>query len=102
MSYPGSSKKLVLITGAANGIGLATARKLASTGHDLFLFDKDEEPLAKAVVELTSLGARTESLVLDLSDSESIMPSLDKALGNAKVDQLVNNAGVGFDGKVLS
>lgn len=96
MSYPGSNKKLVLITGAANGIGLATARKLASTNHDLFILDKDEEPLAKAVAELIALGAKTQSLVIDLSDSENIMPSLDKALGEAKVDKLVNNAGVGF------
>jgi NAD(P)-dependent dehydrogenase (short-subunit alcohol dehydrogenase family) len=58
--------------------------------------DKDAEPLAKAVTELISLGAKTQSLVLDLSDSESIMPSLDEALGDTKVDQLVNNAGVGF------
>lgn len=96
MSYLGSNKKVVLVTGAANGIGLATARKLAMSGCDLFILDKDAEPLAKAVTELTSLGAKTQSLVLDLSDSESIMPSLDKALGDTKVDQLVNNAGVGF------
>jgi len=94
MSYLGSNKKVVLVTGAANGIGLATARKLAISGCDLFILDKDAEPLAKAVTELTSLGAKTQSLVLDLSDSESIMPSLDEALGDTKVDQLVNNAGV--------
>jgi NAD(P)-dependent dehydrogenase (short-subunit alcohol dehydrogenase family) len=96
MSYKESKKKLVLITGAANGIGLATAKKLALTGHDLFILDKDEIELAKAVSVLTELGAAVKSLVLDLSDSENIMPSLDTALGDAHVDQLINNAGVGF------
>ena len=102
MSYSGSNKNLVLITGAANGIGLATARKLATTGQDLFILDKDEIEIARAVTELTALGAKVQSLVLDLSDSENIMPSLDKALGDAHVDQLINNAGVGFARNVES
>jgi NAD(P)-dependent dehydrogenase (short-subunit alcohol dehydrogenase family) len=96
MSYPGSTKKLVLVTGAANGIGLATAKKLASTGHDLFMVDKESEPLSTAVSEVSALGAQARCLVLDLSDPEAIMPALDNALGDVQVDQLVNNAGVGF------
>ena len=43
MSYPKSPKKLALITGGANGIGLATAQQLAKQNYDLFLIDKDEE-----------------------------------------------------------
>ncbi|MCE2648174.1 MAG: SDR family NAD(P)-dependent oxidoreductase [Streptomycetaceae bacterium] len=45
MSYPKSPKKLALITGGANGIGLATAQQLAKQNYDLFLIDKDEENL---------------------------------------------------------
>ena len=41
MSYPKSPKKLALITGGANGIGLATAQQLAKQNYDLFLIDKD-------------------------------------------------------------
>lgn len=96
MSYPGSSKKLVLVSGAANGIGFATAKKLATTGHDLLVVDNDHEQLSKTVEDLRALGAETQSVALDLSDSEGIISALDKAIGNAHVDQLVNNAGVGF------
>ena len=41
MSYKGSKRKLALITGGANGIGLATADNLAQKVYDLFLIDKD-------------------------------------------------------------
>ena len=45
MSFKGSSLPLALITGGANGIGLATARQLAKDGYDLFLIDKDQANL---------------------------------------------------------
>ena len=48
MSYKGSSQPLAVITGGANGIGLATAQKLAHDGYDLFLIDKDLANLEKA------------------------------------------------------
>jgi NAD(P)-dependent dehydrogenase (short-subunit alcohol dehydrogenase family) len=95
MSYPNSSKQLVLITGAANGIGLSTAHHLARAGRDLFLVDKDAEALELATKELRAVGAHVESIVLDLSVADTIATSLDEALGAAHVDQLVNNAGVG-------
>ena len=41
MSYKGSTQPLAVITGGANGIGLATAHQLAQDGYDLFLIDKD-------------------------------------------------------------
>jgi len=41
VSYKGSTQPLAVITGGANGIGLATAHQLAQDGYDLFLIDKD-------------------------------------------------------------
>ena len=45
MSFPGSSKRLCLITGGANGIGLATAKNLAEKNYELILIDKDASNL---------------------------------------------------------
>ena len=49
MSFKDSQRPLALITGGANGIGLATARKLASTNYDLLLIDKDRPNLEERV-----------------------------------------------------
>ena len=64
MSYPKSPKKLALITGGANGIGLATAQQLAKQNYDLFLIDKDEENLKIAQSKVLSLGAEVQILAL--------------------------------------
>jgi NAD(P)-dependent dehydrogenase (short-subunit alcohol dehydrogenase family) len=88
MSFRGSGSPLALITGGANGIGLATARQLAKDGYDLFLIDKDQANLEVAVAELKQSGKKVESLALDLSDAV--------ATEKAIIDSLVNNAGLGF------
>ena len=62
-------KKAVLITGAASGIGRATARYLDSLGAELILVDRAEEQLKEVQ---TSLKNRSECLVLDLINVEAI------------------------------
>ncbi len=96
MSYPGSQKRLALITGAASGIGRATSVRLAKDGYDLFIVDRDEEGLKKTAATVESLGAIVRTQVLDLSQSESIIPTMEKALTGVHIDALVNNAGIGF------
>lgn len=75
----------VLITGAANGFGAATARRFHAQGASLVLADIEAQPLAALADEL---GAR--SAVYDQADSRSIA-SLADSVGT--VDVLVNNAG---------
>ena len=96
MSFKGSSLPLALITGGANGIGLATARQLAKDGYDLFLIDKDAKNLEVAVTELKQSGRKVESLALDLSDAISTEKAIVELLKYIEVDALVNNAGLGF------
>ena len=96
MSFQGSSRRCALITGGANGIGLATARRLADDGFDLFLIDNDSENLLKAESELNSRCERVETLPLDLSDASAIQTQLSEILQRVDVDVLVNNAGIGF------
>lgn len=96
MSYKGSSQPLAVITGGANGIGLATAHQLAKNGYDLFLIDKD---LSNLEIARTSLGVhnrKVETLNIDLSDGENVLSTLGKKFSEFEVDALVNNAGIGF------
>ena len=96
MSFIGSTKPLALITGAANGIGLATARNLAEKNYDLVLFDRDQPNLDLAQVELEKLGSKVQTHNLDLSKSHALEGQLETIINQLEIDALVNNAGVGF------
>jgi NAD(P)-dependent dehydrogenase (short-subunit alcohol dehydrogenase family) len=96
MGYPGSPKRLALVTGAASGIGRATSIRLAQDGYDLLLVDRDEDGLHGTAASVEALGAIVRTQALDLSQSESIMPVMAKAMAGLTVDALVNNAGIGF------
>ena len=96
MSFKNSQRPLALITGGANGIGLATARKLASTNYDLLLIDKDRPNLELAKVELEKLGAQVEIHIVDLSQSEQAEIELATIVNQLEIEALVNNAGIGF------
>lgn len=71
------------ITGAASGIGFATATRLAADGWDIVAIDIDADGLAPF----------DDAHVLDLRDVDSIAPTFARI---GPVDALVNNAGVGF------
>ena len=96
MSYKGSSQPLAVITGGANGIGLATAHQLAKDGYDLFLIDKDLSNLEIAKKQLGVHNRKVEILNIDLSESENVLNELGKKFSQFEVDALVNNAGIGF------
>ena len=81
---------------SANGIGLATAKKLASNNYDLLLIDKDRPNLGLAKAELEKLGARVEIHSMDLSQSEQVEIELATIVNQLEIDALVNNAGIGF------
>lgn len=88
--------KVVLITGAGNGIGAAAARLAAASGAGaLFLTDRDAAALARTAETLE--GARTATLVADLEDPaapEAIARAATGAFG--RIDGLVNSAGHTF------
>jgi NAD(P)-dependent dehydrogenase (short-subunit alcohol dehydrogenase family) len=96
VSYKGSSQPLAVITGGANGIGLATAHQLAKDGYDLFLIDKDLSNLEIAKKQLGVHNQKVEILNIDLSESEHVLSELGKKFSQFEVDALVNNAGIGF------
>ena len=90
-------KKKILITGSTDGIGLETAKTLASLGHHLILHGRNPSKLKKTEKLLSALpgGAIVESHVADLSDMadvEALAKSVAKK--HKKLDVLINNAGV--------
>jgi NADP-dependent 3-hydroxy acid dehydrogenase YdfG len=87
--------KTIVVTGAARGIGLATAKALLNRGARVVIGDRDVDQLHSAVTTLGRLGLATGH-PLDVTDRESFATFLDKARadGNGQIDVLVNNAGV--------
>jgi len=96
MSFKNSTAPLGVITGGANGIGLATAHQLARNGYDLFLIDKDLPNLKIAQKSLEVHQRRVDILDLDLSDSDLVLSVLGDKFQDLDIDALVNNAGIGF------
>lgn len=89
--------KIVLITGAAKGIGRATALAFATEGSRLALLDWDEGALAELKLEAETLGAQVAIGKADLSSLNGVNDGIDSVLANygGKVDVLVNNVGSG-------
>ncbi len=87
--------KTVAITGAARGIGYATAKALLARGARVVIGDRDVALGESAVAELTKLG-QVSGYPLDVTDRESFATFLDKARTDAggHIDVLINNAGV--------
>ncbi|HTM85795.1 MAG TPA: SDR family oxidoreductase [Mycobacterium sp.] len=87
--------KTIAITGAARGIGLATAKALLKRGARVVIGDRDVKALDQAVKELGP-GGQVTGHPLDVTDRESFSMFLDKARtdGDGHLDVLINNAGV--------
>lgn len=87
--------KVVLITGAASGIGAATAMRVAREGGDIVAIDLSAEGLTELAGAVGALGRRCESVIGDVSDLAVVQAGLDRANGAfGGLDGLVNNAGV--------
>ena len=87
--------KIVLITGATSGIGLACARKFAENGDKLILTGRNGQRLAEVRKELTDTGAEVLTLVFDVRNREAAIKALSELPQEwQEIDVLVNNAGL--------
>ncbi|KUM99523.1 oxidoreductase [Streptomyces yokosukanensis] len=87
--------KTVLITGASSGIGEATARELASLGHQVMLGARRTERLKMIVEDIRAAGGVADSRELDVTNLESVHAFAQAAQhAYGRIDVLVNNAGV--------
>ena len=88
-------KKIVLITGATSGIGLACARKFAENGDKLILTGRNERRLADIRKELTEKGTEVLTLAFDVRDREEAARMISALpVEWQQIDVLVNNAGL--------
>jgi NAD(P)-dependent dehydrogenase (short-subunit alcohol dehydrogenase family) len=87
--------RVVLITGAASGMGLAMAEAFAAAGARLVIGDWNGERLQTALASLRQSGTAAEGLQGDISDRASAEALVDRAFDAfGRLDVLINNAGV--------
>ena len=87
--------KIVLITGATSGIGLACTRRFAANGDRVIITGRNKERLEEIRRELVEKGARVQALVFDVRDRQQAKALVEGLPAEWKeVDVLVNNAGL--------
>jgi meso-butanediol dehydrogenase/(S,S)-butanediol dehydrogenase/diacetyl reductase len=92
--------KVVLITGAAHGIGAACARRMAEEGAQLWLSDISDT-LSELVAELEAVGVRVRGELGDASDSSFVSAWVDAAAAQwGRIDVLYNNVGISRTGLI--
>lgn len=95
-------QQVILITGAARGIGRAIAEKMVAAGHLLALNDIDRETLCHTIDTFQKSDSRIIDLVGDVSQPEDVEAMATKTVEHfGRIDSLVNNAGIGGTGKFL-
>src|SRR5581483_2350525 len=88
--------KVAVVTGAASGIGAATALRLAQEGASVLLADLDQARAGAMADTVRRPGGRVLGLATDVADESSVARMVDRAISEfGRLDIMVNNAGVG-------
>lgn len=89
--------QVMIITGAGMGLGLATAKELASKGANLVLVDYNEESLKAAADDISKEfpEVKINTVVADVSDEEAVKNYVNQTVSTfGRIDGLFNNAGI--------
>jgi NAD(P)-dependent dehydrogenase (short-subunit alcohol dehydrogenase family) len=98
----GLKGKVAVVTGGTEGIGRATALKLAQEGARLAICARRQELLDKTAAEIRKLGAEVLAVAADMSTAADIERFMNAVIGRfGRIDILVNNAGASARGKFL-
>ena len=94
--------KVSIITGAAQGIGLATALKFAQEGAIVVVCDLKQAAIDEAVAACRQAGAQAEGFLMDVTDRDQVDAVVARVRERfGRIDVLVNNAGITQDARLV-
>jgi NAD(P)-dependent dehydrogenase (short-subunit alcohol dehydrogenase family) len=98
----GLNSKVAAVTGGTEGIGRATALRLAQEGARVAICARRQEPLDKTAEEIRKYGTEALAVAADMSKAADVERFMKAVIGHfGRIDILVNNAGTSARGKFL-
>src|ERR1700733_10628315 len=95
--------KVVLVTGAAGGIGLATASAFAEAGASVIVADRDAALVEAAADQLRSMGRQALAVACDVTDRGQVKEMVERAVSTyGRLDAAFNNAGINCNAAPMS
>ncbi|WP_338876912.1 SDR family NAD(P)-dependent oxidoreductase [Spirosoma sp. SC4-14] len=89
------SKQVAIVTGGADGIGKGIARRLASEGATVAIFDNNSAMLERTVTEFTNQGYAAQGYRVDISQEDEVKQAIQTVVNTYdRLDIMVNSAGI--------
>lgn len=89
--------KVILVTGAGQGLGAAICKTLAAEGAKTILVDIKPEGLERTIGEMNGCAHNAESFIMDVGDEKNVEDVIQKIIEKyGKLDVVINNAGVDY------
>lgn len=94
--------KLIVITGAAQGLGFAMAQSFAQSGANLALIDMQEDAVVEAAEAINKLGVTARGYAVNVTDENAVEATFNQIINDfGQINGLINSAGIMRDGMLL-